>query len=73
MGTKPGCLHIVEEGEKRMLVSCPECGATAEITDRFRLPSTAGPVDHVTVNCVAGHHFRMPADDLTDARHRITI
>jgi hypothetical protein len=46
------------------LVSCPECGAPAEITERFRLPSTEGPVDHIAVHCAAGHHFRMAADRL---------
>jgi hypothetical protein len=41
---------------------CPACGAIAEITDRFVLASTDGPVDHLALSCVAGHHFRMPAD-----------
>ena len=54
-----------------MLVACPACEATAEITDSFQLPSTDGPVEHVAVSCVAGHHFRMPADELTDPRHRV--
>ncbi len=44
--------------------SCPECGAPAEITERFRMPSTDGPVEHIVVHCAAGHHFRMPADKL---------
>jgi len=47
------------------LVSCPECGVPAEITERFRLPSTDGPVDHVVVQCAAGHHFRMAAEKLS--------
>ena len=46
------------------LVSCPDCGARAEITERFRLASTDGPVEHIAVHCTAGHHFRMPADRL---------
>lgn len=46
------------------LVSCPDCGVPAEITERFRLPSTDGPVDHVAVQCAAGHHFRMAAEGL---------
>jgi hypothetical protein len=46
------------------LIFCPECDAPAEVTDRFSLPSTDGPVDHVALACVAGHHFRMPADML---------
>ena len=46
------------------LVSCPDCGVSAEISERFSLPSTDGPVEHIAVHCPAGHHFRMPADRL---------
>ena len=46
------------------LTSCPECGVPAEITERFRLPSTDGPVDHVVVRCAADHFFRMAEDML---------
>jgi len=46
------------------VISCPECGVPAEITDRFSLPSTDGPVAHVATSCMAGHHFRMPAEML---------
>jgi hypothetical protein len=46
------------------LVSCPDCGVPAEITQSFRLPSTDGPVDHIVLHCAAGHHFRMAADRL---------
>ena len=48
----------------QILVSCPDCGVPAEITERFCLPSTDGPVDHVVVDCAADHHFRMAADRL---------
>ena len=41
----------------QILVSCPDCGVPAEITERFCLPSTDGPVDHIVVHCAAGHHF----------------
>jgi hypothetical protein len=44
---------------------CPECGAKAEITERFVLPSTDGPIGHLALSCVAGHHFRMAAERLT--------
>jgi hypothetical protein len=47
-----------------LLIPCPECDAPAEITDRFRLPSTDGPVELIVVQCVAGHYFRMAADRL---------
>jgi hypothetical protein len=45
-------------------ITCPECGATAEITERFTLASTDGPVAHVALSCAGGHHFRMAADRL---------
>ena len=45
-------------------VSCPDCSGPAEITERFRLPSMDGPVDHIALSCAAGHHFRMAADGL---------
>jgi hypothetical protein len=43
------------------IVACPDCAAPAEVTERFTLASTDGPVDHIVVDCAAGHHFRMPA------------
>ena len=50
------------------IISCPDCGVPAEITERFSLPSTHGPVDHIVVHCARGHHFRMPADRLPAAQ-----
>ena len=47
------------------LTACPECGLPAEITERFSLSSTDGPVEHVALACVDGHYFRMPADRLS--------
>ena len=49
------------------LTSCPNCHALAEITERFTLASTDGPVAHVALSCLAGHHYRMPADKLPGA------
>jgi hypothetical protein len=46
------------------VISCPDCGVPAEITERFSLPSTDGPVSHIALSCAAGHHFRMAADRL---------
>jgi hypothetical protein len=52
------------------LTSCPDCHAPAEITERFTLASTDGPVAHVAVSCLSGHHYRMPADKLPGASTR---
>jgi hypothetical protein len=45
-------------------ISCPDCDVPAEITERFSLPSTDGPVGHIVVRCAAGHCFRMASDRL---------
>jgi hypothetical protein len=45
-------------------LTCPGCGAPAEITERFMLASTDGPVAHVAVSCADGHHYRMAAEKL---------
>jgi hypothetical protein len=46
------------------LVVCPECAAPAEVVDRFTLPGTDGPVEHVKVACLAQHWFLLPAASL---------
>jgi hypothetical protein len=46
------------------LTPCPQCGLPAEIRERFWLQSTDGPIDHVALSCIDGHHFRMAADRL---------
>jgi hypothetical protein len=47
-----------------IIIACPACGVPAEITGRFTLPSTDGPVPHIVLHCAAGHQFRMPNDRL---------
>ncbi len=49
------------------LVSCPECGAPAEVARRDVHASTDGPIEHVIVRCVDRHWFNMPAWMLPDA------
>ena len=49
--------------------TCPECGAPAEVTDRFVLESTDGPIEHVRVRCAGLHWFLMSTETL--ARHRV--
>jgi hypothetical protein len=51
--------------------TCPECGAPAEVTDRFALESTDGPIEHVRVQCVRRHWFLCSTASL--ARHRAAV
>jgi hypothetical protein len=46
------------------LMYCPSCGQPAEIEWRTHLGGTGGPVEHVKLQCLARHHFLMPADGL---------
>ncbi len=67
---KPGCRSDgvdLRDCLLPQLTPCPQCGLPAEIRERFRLQSTDGPVDHVAVACIDGHHFRMAADRLPAA------
>jgi hypothetical protein len=57
-------------GSTLQLVGCPQCSAPAEITDRFVLESTSGPVEHLTVSCLHRHRFTLPADHLPSALGR---
>lgn len=43
---------------------CPQCTHPAEITDRFTLDSTDGPLEHVKLVCTAGHWFTPFAEDV---------
>ena len=49
------------------VVPCPECGAPAEVVDRFDLASTSGAATHVKVHCVRRHWLLMLAERLTSA------
>jgi hypothetical protein len=40
----------------------PQCGAPAEITERFWLDSTDGPVEHLKIDCLSKHWFTPPAE-----------
>ena len=46
------------------LVVCPECAAPAEVVDRFALPGTDGPVEHVKLTCLARHWLLLPVTAL---------
>jgi hypothetical protein len=45
-------------------VSCPQCSRPAQITDRFTLGSTSGPLEHVKTRCPEGHRFTVLEEDL---------
>jgi hypothetical protein len=48
-------------------IPCPQCGAPARVTERFRLHSTDGPVEHVKTGCVNHHWLTPPAASLAAA------
>jgi hypothetical protein len=51
----------------------PAVRRPARITERFRLGSTAGPVEHLKIGCV-NHHWLTPlAETLTGARPDPTL
>jgi hypothetical protein len=53
-------------------IPCPQCGAPAQITERFRLSSTAGPVEHVKVGCVNNHWLTPLAETVAGAQPDLT-
>lgn len=50
-----------------MYARCPQCARPAEITDRFSLTSTDGPLEHVKISCRSGHWFTQLAADVEAA------
>jgi hypothetical protein len=46
------------------LTRCPDCDSIAEVLERFVLESTAGPVEHARIRCIAGHWFVLRAASL---------
>jgi hypothetical protein len=50
------------------IIPCPQCGAPARITDRFRFGSTNGPVEHVKTGCVNNHWLTPLAETLASAQ-----
>jgi hypothetical protein len=55
----------MDEPRGLTLVPCPACGVPAEVTGSFSLASTCGPVEHLCLRCVDGHHFRTATDLLS--------
>lgn len=52
-------------------IYCPHCDVPAEITGRFALASTEGPVEHVALHCAGGHRYTMAADMLPEPTRRL--
>jgi hypothetical protein len=48
-------------------IPCPQCGASARISERFWLGSTAGPVEHLKTGCV-NHHWLTPLAETIGAQ-----
>ena len=57
-----------------MFLDCPayldqygalRCGLPAEVSCRFTMHSTDGPVESAMISCPAGHHFCGPIESLT--------
>jgi hypothetical protein len=53
-------------------IPCPQCGAPAQITERFRLSSTAGPVEHVKTGCVNNHWLTPLAETVAGSQPDLT-
>jgi hypothetical protein len=49
-------------------IPCPQCGASARISERFWLNSTAGPVEHLKIGCVNNHWLTPPAETVAGAQ-----
>ena len=57
-----------------MFLDCPayldqdgavRCGLPAEVTCRYIMRSTDGPLESASISCPAGHHFNGPIESLT--------
>ena len=49
-------------------IPCPQCGASARITERFRLDSTDGPIEHFKTGCVNNHWLTPLAQTVAQER-----
>lgn len=46
------------------MVCCPTCDLPAIVEDRFALPSTNGPVEHLRILCINRHTYLLLADHI---------
>jgi hypothetical protein len=49
-------------------IPCPHCGAPAQITERFWLDSTDGPIEHLKTDCSNNHWFTPRAETVQRAQ-----
>ena len=52
-------------------IPCPQCGAPAQITERFWLDSTDGPIEHLKTGCLS-KHWLTPLAELVQAEQVAT-
>ena len=53
-------------------IACPQCGASARVTERFWLASTDGPVKHLVTGCGNGHWLTPRAETLAGVQPGLT-
>jgi hypothetical protein len=58
------CAQEVSELDPLELVGCPHCAVPAEISERFVLQSTDGPIEFARVACLARHWLTGPVGSL---------
>jgi hypothetical protein len=60
-------MAVMTRGMAMEMTTCPECGAPAEVRSRTVWESTAGPIEHIRIECVARHWFLMSVASLAAA------
>ena len=61
-------VHEHIEAPAAIPLDCPSCGLPAQIVDRFTLPGSPGPVEHLKILCTADHWATMPIDWFREPR-----
>jgi hypothetical protein len=52
-------------------IPCPQCGVPAQITERFWLDSTDGPIEHLKTGCLS-KHWLTPLAEMVQAEQVAT-
>jgi hypothetical protein len=47
-------------------IPCPQCGDPAQITERFWLDATDGPIEHLKTGCLS-KHWLTPLTEMVQA------